>query len=124
MPSRSPDGSVAMPAGTSGGTAISGKLSEKHTTRLSAGIAVRNSRFTETGTGSIAAMPAILLTGSMGVAAMTKEEFRNEKLYQATMHIARKMLKQGAISEEEYNEIDAVFLKKYRPVLGQIFSHI
>ncbi len=69
-------------------------------------------------------MPAILLTGSMGVAAMTKEEFRNEKLYQATMHIARKMLKQGAISEEEYNEIDAVFLKKYRPVLGQIFSHI
>ena len=55
---------------------------------------------------------------------MSKEEFRNEKLYQATMQIARKMLKQGAISEEEYNEIDAVFLKKYRPVLGQIFSNI
>ncbi len=55
---------------------------------------------------------------------MTKEEFHNEKMYQATMSIARKMLNQGVITEEEYGEVEAVFLEKYRPVLGRIFSDI
>ena len=40
------------------------------------------------------------------------------------MSIARKMLNQGVITEEEYGEVEAVFLKKYRPVLGRIFSDI
>ena len=30
---------------------------------------------------------------------MGKEEFRNEKLYQTTMHLARKMLEEGIISD-------------------------
>ena len=55
---------------------------------------------------------------------MTKEEFHNEKMYQATMALARQMLRQGLITEEEYREVDAVFLKKYKPVLGDIFSNI
>ena len=55
---------------------------------------------------------------------MSKEEFRNEKLYQATMQIARKMLKQGIISEDEYRQINAVFLEKYRPILGGLFGHM
>ena len=55
---------------------------------------------------------------------MTKEEFRNEKLYQATMCIARKMLREGIITEEEYCEADEIFTKKYQPVLGRIFSDI
>ena len=69
-------------------------------------------------------MPAILLIGSMGVAAMTKEEFQNEKLYQATMYIAWKLLRDGVISEEEYHRIDAIFLKKYNPVFGSLFTRI
>ena len=40
---------------------------------------------------------------------MSKEEFKNEKLYQATMHIARKMLNEGLITEEEYRQIDTIF---------------
>ena len=39
---------------------------------------------------------------------MSKEDFRNEKLYQTTMHLARKMLEEGIISEEEYRQIDTI----------------
>ena len=49
---------------------------------------------------------------------MSKEEFRNEKLYQTTMHIARQMLAEGLISEEEYRQIDTIFTEKYKPTLG------
>ena len=55
---------------------------------------------------------------------MTKEEFRNEKLYQATMHMVRNMLEEGIITEEEYHRVEEIFIKKYRPVLGKIFSDI
>ena len=58
------------------------------------------------------------------VMAMSKEEFRNEKLYQTTMHLARKMLEEGIISEEEYRQIDTIFLEKYKPVFGTLFSDI
>ena len=53
---------------------------------------------------------------------MSKEDMRNEKLYQTTMHLARKMLKDGIISEEEYHRVDAIFLEKYKPVFGTLFS--
>ena len=55
---------------------------------------------------------------------MSKEEFRNEKLYQTTMHLARKMLEEGIISEEEYRQIDTILLEKYKPVFGTLFSDI
>lgn len=55
---------------------------------------------------------------------MSKEEFRNEKLYQTTMYLARKMLEEGIISEEEYRQIDTIFLEKYKPVFGTLFSDI
>lgn len=67
-----------------------------------------------------AATPATSLTVSRLVAAMRKEEFRNEKMYQATMSIARKMLKEGIVSEEEYRQIDTIFLEKYKPVFGTL----
>lgn len=69
-------------------------------------------------------MNAILPTVSKVVAAMSREEFRNEKLYQTTMHLARKMLSEGIISEEEYRQIDTIFLEKYKPVFGTLFSDI
>lgn len=55
---------------------------------------------------------------------MRKEEFQNEKLYQTTMSIARKMLQEGIVSEEEYRQIDTIFLEKYKPVFGTLFSDI
>ena len=55
---------------------------------------------------------------------MSSSEFHNEKLYQATMSMARKMLHDGLISEEEYRQIDTIFLEKYRPVFGTLFSDL
>ena len=73
---------------------------------------------------SIVVTNAISPTVSKVVTAMSKEEFRNEKLYQTTMHLARKMLEEGIISEEEYRQIDTIFLEKYKPVFGTLFSDI
>ncbi len=69
-------------------------------------------------------MNATLPTVSKVVAAMSREEFRNEKLYQTTMYFVRKILSEGIISEEEYRQIDTIFLEKYKPVFGTLFSDI
>lgn len=53
---------------------------------------------------------------------MTKEDMRREKMYQTTMYIVRKMLYDGIISNEEYSRIDKIFLKKYNPIFGTLFS--
>lgn len=55
---------------------------------------------------------------------MSEKKFWKEKLYQTTMYLARKMLKEDIISEGEYQQINALFLKKYRPVLGGLFANI
>ena len=53
---------------------------------------------------------------------MTKEQFHNEKMYQATMGMVRRMLSEGIISEEEYQRVDKIFIEKYSPVFGAVFS--
>lgn len=68
-------------------------------------------------------MPVISSTG-LEVTAVSKEQLTNEKLYQATMSMVRWMLEKGLISEEEYRQIDTMFLEKYRPVFGTLFSEI
>ena len=83
----------------------------------------RRSLSTVIAAGSIAVTLVISLTG-LEVAAMTKEEFKNEKLYQTTMHLVRQMLSESIISEDEYRQIDTIFLEKYRPVFGTLFSDI
>ena len=55
---------------------------------------------------------------------MSKNDFKKEKIYQTTMNIARKMLSEGIISEKEYCEIDTIFIEKYKPIFGNIFSDI
>ena len=78
-----------------------------------------------TGIGTVGtAVGSVTLNIAKAVAAMTKEQFRNEKLYQATMHLARKMVEQGILTEQEYREVDEIFLEKYKPVFGSIFSDI
>lgn len=55
---------------------------------------------------------------------MNKEELKNEKLYQTTMNIVRRLLEDGAITEEEYRQIDTIFLEKYHPIFGTLLSDI
>lgn len=55
---------------------------------------------------------------------MSEKWFQSEKMYQCTMMVARNLLKQGIISEKEYAKIDTIFIKKYQPSLGTLFSDI
>ncbi len=55
---------------------------------------------------------------------MSKEQMAREKLYQTTMSIARKMLKNSLISKEEYAVIDTKMQEKYKPTLGTLFADI
>lgn len=74
-------------------------------------------------TENTAAMPAILRIDSE-VATMTKEQIQNEKMYIGTMTTAKKLLKQGVISDEEYEQIDTNFQKKYNISLSTLFTDI
>lgn len=76
-----------------------------------------------TATESIAATSVMWSIGSE-VVLMDKQEFRNEKLYQTTMLMARKMLFEGIISDKEYGQIDTIFREKYHPTLGTLFADI
>jgi hypothetical protein len=49
---------------------------------------------------------------------MTEAEFENERRYQMVMYHAKRMLRTGIISEEEFFEIDTRFQQKYRPKSG------
>lgn len=55
---------------------------------------------------------------------MSEKQMHDEKLYQATMSMARRMLAEGLISQEEYRQIDTIFLEKYHPVFGTLLSDI
>ncbi len=51
---------------------------------------------------------------------MTKNEFKNEKLYTATMALAGKLLSEGKVSKEAYREFDTRMRQKYRPKFGNL----
>ena len=58
------------------------------------------------------------------VAVMANEQMQNEKLFQGTMLMAKNLLKQGIISEEEYEQIDTMFRQKYAISLSTLFTDI
>ena len=47
---------------------------------------------------------------------------KNEILYKITMIKVREMLSEGLISKEEYAEIDTIFLEKYKPNFGTLYT--
>ncbi len=53
---------------------------------------------------------------------MTKDEFRNEYLFNSTMGWVRKMLEEGLITEEDYWKINARMKAKYRPISDGLIS--
>ncbi len=86
-------------------------------------IAKSRSRPTAMRAGNTAAMRVMWLTGS-GVARMSEEQFRNEKMYHATMNIAKSLMEQGAMTVKEYGQIDTIFRKKYRPILVSLRAEL
>ena len=55
---------------------------------------------------------------------MSEEQFRNEKMYHATMNIAKSLMEQGAMTAEEYGQIDTIFREKYRPILVSLRTEL
>ena len=97
---------------------------EKLSIRLNARAAVRGFKHMAIIIESIVAEIAIS-NQDLGAAVMlSKKEFKNEKLYQTTMFIARKMIKERIITENEYHQIDTIFTEKYSPIFGTLFSDI
>ena len=75
----------------------------------------------EIANGSIVATSALLLP-DLEAASMSEEQFNREKLYMATMHLAKKLLKQGIISEKQYEDINEKFTNKYGISLSSLFT--
>ena len=66
------------------------------------------------GSGSIAAMPATSRTASE--AAKEKKTIHDEAVFQATMHIARRMLEEKLITKKEYKAFEQRMIAKYNPI--------
>ena len=60
--------------------------------------------------------------GGGGAAQMSEGEFRAEMRYRMSLAVARAMLEEGAITKEEYSEIDTILLQKHRPILGTLLA--
>ena len=86
-------------------------------------IVARGSQHMEIKEENFAAMNVLWLPDS-GVQPMTREKFEDEKNYQITMDLARKLLSDGIISEKDYQEFDTIMLAKYRPIFGHFFNKI
>lgn len=53
---------------------------------------------------------------------MTGEEYQRERRYQIVMYIARQMLKNGVITEDDYKVIDTNMTARFTPIFGTLFS--
>ncbi len=53
---------------------------------------------------------------------MSEEMFTAEMRYQAAVALAKKLLAQGLLTEEEYAVIDTILLKEIGPSLGTLLS--
>lgn len=55
---------------------------------------------------------------------MENSRFRDELLFQTSVNMAKTMLDNETITEQEYKEIRRIFLEKYNPALGTLLSEI
>ena len=49
---------------------------------------------------------------------MTPEQFDREKKYQAALAVARAMLRQGIINDDDYTKTEAILRQKFSPFIG------
>lgn len=48
----------------------------------------------------------------------------HEMAYQMTMAYAADMLREGLLTKKEYRDFEQEMLKKYNPLIGELFSNI
>lgn len=47
---------------------------------------------------------------------MTEHQFKNEIIYQTTLHLLRELLDEGVITKDRYKQLNKFFADKYKPV--------
>lgn len=52
---------------------------------------------------------------------MNEDQFRREKLYQASMEMFRQMLENGLITDSQFRVIETKMREKYRPLFGTLY---
>lgn len=55
-------------------------------------------------------------------ARMGEKEFRAELRYRMSLSVARMLLEDGVVSEEEYRIIDTILLRRHQPMLGTLLA--
>ncbi len=53
---------------------------------------------------------------------MTPEQFDREKKYQAALAVARSMLRQGIINDDDFNKTEAILRRKFSPLIGSYYQ--
>jgi hypothetical protein len=53
---------------------------------------------------------------------MDKRTFHNETAFQVTMHLARAMMAEKLITENEYRAFEQEMLNKYQPFSGDLYT--
>ena len=51
---------------------------------------------------------------------MTKEQFRRELLFRATMRSVEQLRSSGVLTDSEYENCREIMLRKYEPPIGKI----
>ena len=51
---------------------------------------------------------------------MTDGQFEAERKYQAGMSIARRMLKEGILREDEYRKAESIMRERHKPAIGAV----
>lgn len=69
-----------------------------------------------------APMPATLKTVIKAVMGMSETAFRAELQYQTAISIAKNLLGQGLLTEEEYAVIDTKLVADFEPTLGTLLA--
>ena len=51
---------------------------------------------------------------------MSEEEFSAEKNYRVALSITKSMLLKGIIDKKDFNKINKLLVKKYKPIVGSL----
>ncbi len=105
-----------------GGKSTRNRSIRKQSILLSVQSAAKSSQPTETPKESIALTSAISEIDLEAAAAMNRKELKAERLYLVSRSMAQDMLRKEIISECEFEQIDAILLETYHPILGTLLS--
>ena len=106
-------------AAAHGGKLMKAALPKRHIIWLPAQIAVKNLKATGTRAVNSAPTPVLYILGK-AVNQLSKEQFEREKNYRASLSVAKSMLKNGIINEQDYCKIDTILIAKYCPIFGSL----